>query len=48
MEQNASSSHLSRMWILQLAVAWLMLSALVALFVCLLCRGGQSTDTWRR
>ena len=45
MEENAASPHLARMWIVQLAVAWLMLSALVALFVCLLCRGGQSTDT---
>ena len=34
------------MWILQLAVAWFVLSGLCAVLVCALCRGGHSTDAF--
>ena len=39
-------SHRGRMVLLQLAVAWLVLSGLCAVLVCALCRGGRGTDAF--
>lgn len=45
MERQGVLPHLERMVVLQLAVAWLVLSGVVAVLVCALCRGGSHSDT---
>lgn len=48
MDAYGALHHLVRMMILQLAVAWLVLSGVMAVLVCALCRGGSSTETFPR